>query len=145
MKPNKTLIAVVALAALGGIAACDQIAPAAPQNTPGPVAKPNALNGTYNLLESRCGDPTSDKSLVIDGNKFIFPAATCTVANTEKQVNRTRVTLSCEGSPAAGNRVLDLQSRPDGTLRVTEDTITLTYFQCMKAQASTDSLKGQTM
>ena len=55
------------------------------------------------------------------------------------------MTLSCEGSPAAGNRVVDLQTRRDGTLRVTEDSITLTYFQCMKAAASTDSLVGQTM
>ena len=33
----------------------------------------------------------------------------------------------------------------DGTLRMTEGTITLTYFQCMKATASTDALVGQTM
>lgn len=145
MPKTKLFLALATVAGLGALAACDEIAPATPQNTPGPIAKPNALNGTYNLLESRCGDPTSDKSLVIDGNKFLFPAATCTVASSEPQVNRTRVTLSCEGSPAAGNRVLDLQSRPDGTLRVTEDTITLTYHQCMKAQASTDSLVGQAM
>ena len=140
----KPLLALAAVATLG-IAACDQTAPADPQNTPGPVAKPNALNGTYNLLESNCGDANSDKSLVIDGNKFLFPGATCTVANSETQVNRTRVTLSCTGSPAAGNRIVDLQTRPNGVLRMTEDSLTLTYHQCMKAQASTDSLVGQAM
>lgn len=145
MPKTKLLLALVTVAGLGAVAACDQVAPKAPEPTPGPAAQSSALNGTYNLLASRCGDPTSDKSLVIDGNKFIFPAATCTVASSEAQVNRTRVTLSCSGSPAAGNRVVDLQSRPDGTLRMTEDTVTLTYHQCMKAQASTDSLVGQTM
>ncbi|UXU73947.1 MULTISPECIES: hypothetical protein [unclassified Paracoccus (in: a-proteobacteria)] len=144
MTLRKPLIALAAVASLGIIAACDQVAPASPEPTPGPVAQNNALNGTYNLLQSGCGDPTSDKSLVIDGNKFMFPAATCTVANSEQQVNRTRVTLSCQGSPAAGNRVVDLQLRP-GVLRMTEGSITLNYFQCMKAQASSDSLVGQTM
>lgn len=141
LKPLFALAAVTVL----GIAACDKVAPAVPEPTPGPIAQSNALNGTYNLLQSRCGDPTSDKSLVVDGNKFLFPAASCTVASSEAQVNRTRVTLSCQGSPAAGNRIIDLQTRPDGTLRMTEDTITLTYHQCMKATASTDSLVGQSM
>ncbi|SMO35395.1 hypothetical protein [Paracoccus laeviglucosivorans] len=145
MKMNKPLLALVAVTALGAIAACDQIAPAVPEDTPGPMAQSSALNGTYNLLASDCGDPTSDKSLVIDGNKFMFPGASCTIASSERQVNRTRVTLACEGSPAAGNRIVDLQTRPDGTLRMTEDSITLTYFQCMKASASTDSLVGQSM
>lgn len=145
MKMNKPLLALVGVMALGAVAACDQIAPEVPRNTPGPIAQSNALNGTYNLLESGCGDASSDKGLVIDGNKFLFPAASCTVASSEPQVNRTRVTLSCEGSPSAGNRIVDLQTRPDGTLRLTEDSITLTYFQCMKASASTDSLVGQTM
>lgn len=144
MTVMKPLLALAALATLG-IAACDKVAPAVPEPTPGPMAQSSALNGTYNLLESNCGDPVSDKRLVIDGNKFMFPAATCTVASSEAQVNRTRVTLSCEGSPAAGNRIIDLQTRPDGTLRMTEDSITLTYHQCMKASASTDSLTGQTM
>ncbi|MTH36268.1 hypothetical protein GL279_16860 [Paracoccus limosus] len=145
MPKTKLLLAIATIAGLGAVAACDQIAPQPPEPTPGPAAQSSALNGTYNLLESRCGDPTSDKSLVIDGNKFMFPAATCTVVSAEPQVNRTRVTLACSGSPAAGNRVVDLQSRPDGSLRMTEDTITLTYRQCMKASASTDSLVGQTM
>lgn len=142
---TKALLAFAAVAGMGVLAACDQIAPASPEPTPGPVAQSSALNGTYNLLASNCGETSSDKSLVIDGNKFMFPAATCTVASSEAQVNRTRVTLACEGSPSAGNRVVDLQTRPDGTLRLTEDSITLTYFQCMKASASTDSLVGQTM
>ncbi|MFT4012790.1 MAG: hypothetical protein QM682_05175 [Paracoccus sp. (in: a-proteobacteria)] len=142
---KKPLIALATVMGLGGLAACDQVAPAVPEPTPGPVARSTALNGSYNLLASNCGDVTSDKSLVIDGNRFMFPAATCTVAETDQQVNRTRVTLSCTGSPAAGNRVVDLQTRPDGTLRLTEDTITLTYHQCMKARASSDSLVGQTM
>lgn len=144
MTLTKPLFAFAAVAVLG-LAACDEIAPANPEPTPGPEAQSSALNGTYNLVESDCGDVTSDKSLVIDGNKFMFPGASCTVADTEQQVNRTRVTLACEGSPAAGNRVVDLQTSPDGTLRLTEDSLTLTYFQCMKAQASTDSLVGQTM
>lgn len=142
---TKALLAFATVAGLGVLAACDQIAPATPEPTPGPAAQSSALNGTYNLLESNCGDPTSDKFLVIDGNKFRFPAANCTVADSENQVNRTRVTLACEGSPAAGNRVVDLQTRPDGTLRMTEDSITLTYHQCMKATASSDALVGQTM
>ena len=145
MKLNKPLLALATVAALGLVAACDQVAPGAPEPTPGPMAQSSALNGTYNLLRSDCGDMTSDKSLVIDGNKFMFPGASCTIASSERQVNRTRVTLACEGSPAAGNRIVDLQTRPDGTLRLTEDTITLTYFQCMSAQASTDSLVGQSM
>ncbi len=145
MHLTKPLLALATVAALGGLAACDQVAPVAPEDTPGPIAQSSALNGTYNLLESNCGDPTSDKSLVIDGNKFMFPGATCTIAGSEQQVNRTRVTLACEGSPAAGNRVVDLQTRPDGTLRLTEQSITLTYFQCMKATASSDALVGQTM
>ncbi|MDQ7261521.1 hypothetical protein NM680_06875 [Paracoccus sp. PS-1] len=141
---RKPLFAVAAVATLGIVAACDQTAPANPEPTPGPIAQSNALNGTYNLLESNCGDVASDKSLVIDGNKFIFPGSTCTVANSEQQVNRTRVTLSCDGSPSGGNRVVDLQLRP-GVLRLTEDSITLTYHQCMRATASSDSLVGQTM
>ncbi len=144
MTVMKPLLALAAVATLG-LVACDQVAPTTPEPTPGPIAQSSALNGTYNLLESNCGDPASDKSLVIDGNKFLFPGATCTVANAEQQVNRTRVTLSCEGSPAGGNRVVDLQTRPDGILRLTEDSTTLTYHQCMKATASTDSLVGQTM
>jgi len=145
MTKTKTLYALAAAAVLGGLAACDQAGPVTPEDTPGPVAQSSALNGTYNLLRSDCGDPNSDKSLVIDGNRFIFPAATCTVASSERQVNQTRVTLACEGSPAAGNRVVDLQIRNDGTLRISENSITLTYFQCMKAAASSSSLAGQAM
>lgn len=145
MTLKKPLLALAAIAALGGVAACDQFAPAAPKPTPGPIAQSNALNGTYNLLRSGCGDPTSDKSLVIDGNKFIFPGATCTVSASESQVNRTRVTLSCQGSPAAGNRIVDLQVAKNGDLRVTEDQITLTYHLCNKATASSDALTAQEM
>lgn len=145
MIPIKGILTCALLAGLAGVAACDQVAPVVPEPTPGPIAQSSALNGTYNLLRSGCGDVASDKRLVIDGNKFIFPGATCTAANSEQQVGRTRVTLACEGSPAAGNRVVDLQTRPDGTLRMTEDSITLTYFQCMKATASSDALVGQPM
>ncbi|WP_134678898.1 hypothetical protein [Paracoccus ravus] len=145
MISTKALLACAAAVVLGGLAACDQAPPVNPEPTPGPMAQSSALNGTYNLLQSHCGDITSDKSLVIDGNKFIFPGTTCTVANSEKQVDQTRVTLSCVGSPAAGNRIVDLQTRTDGTLRLTEDSITLTYFQCMKAQASSSALAGESM
>ena len=146
---------VLALAAttLFAVAACSAIdvidsftAPPAPQNTPGPAAQDNALNGVYNLRRSECGQENSEKMLVIDGRKFLFPRASCTVVRSERQPSQTRVTLSCEGdSGSAGNRVIDLQTRSDGTLRVTEDSLTLTYFLCMKAPASTDSLVGQTM
>lgn len=142
---TKAILAFAAVAGLGVLAACDQVAPVAPEDTPGPMAQSSALNGTYNLLRSECGDASSDKLLVIDGNRFNFPGASCTVANTDVQVNRTRVTLACEGSPAAGNRIVDLQTRPDGTLRITEDSITLTYFQCSKSSASSGALVGQTM
>ncbi|GLK63938.1 hypothetical protein F8A10_07470 [Paracoccus kondratievae] len=140
---RKPLFVLAAMAGLGLVAACDQTSPANPEPTPGPIAQDNALNGTYNLLESNCGDAASDKSLVIDGNKFIFPGASCTVANSEQQVNRTRVTLSCDGTPG-GNRVVDLQLRP-GVLRLTENSLTLTYHQCSKAAASSDALVGQTL
>jgi hypothetical protein len=136
---------VLAVLTVLGIAACDRTAPAVPEPTPGPVAQSSALNGTYNLLESNCGDQDSDKRLVIDGNKFLFPAASCTVVSAEPQVNRTRVTLACGGSPGAGNRIVELQSRPDGTLRISERMITLTYHQCTKASASSDSLAGQAL
>lgn len=145
MTARKPLFVLAAVTALGIVAACDRVAPADPEPTPGPVAQPNSLNGTWNLLESHCGDPASDKALVIDGNRFLFPATNCLVANSEQQVNRTRVTLSCEGSHAGGNRVVDLQLRPEGVLRLTEDSMTLTYHQCLRAAASTDSLVGQTM
>lgn len=146
MNMSKPILAFASVALIG-LAACSQeeVAPVVPENTPGPMAQSSALNGTYNLLRSNCGEVGNDKSLVIDGNKFVFPNASCTVVSSEPQVDRTRVTLSCEGSPAAGNRVVDLQTRRDGTLRMTEDSITLTYFQCMKAAASTNSLVGQTM
>lgn len=145
MTSTKSLLVLATVATFGLVAACDQIAPAKPGPTPGPAAQSSALNGTYNLLRSGCGDATSDKGLVIDGSKFIFPGATCTAVNPTQQVGKTRVTLACEGSPAAGNRIVDLQTSPDGTLRMTEDSITLTYFQCMKASASSSSLAGQAM
>ena len=143
---------VLALAAstLFAFAACSAVdtltAPLVPQNTPGPIAQDNALNGVYNLLRSECGQPASDKSLVVDGRKFLFPRASCTVVRSERQPSQTRVTLSCEGGPgSAGNRIVDLQTRADGTMRMTEDSLSVTYFQCMKAPASTDSLVGQSM
>lgn len=145
MNLKKPLFAIAAIVALGAIAACDQSAPPTPEDTPGPAAQSSALNGTYNLLESNCGDVDSDKSLVIDGNKFLFPGATCTIASSERQVNQTRVTLACEGSPAAGNRVVNLQSRPGGVLRVNEGSITLTYYQCMKADSSTSAMVGRAL
>ena len=149
MKLAKPALALAATT-LFALAACDTVenltAPVVPQNTPGPMAQDSALNGTYNLLRSECGQMGSEKSLVIDGRKFMFPRAQCTVVKSERQPSQTRVTLSCEGdSGSAGNRVIDLQTRSDGTLRVTEDSLTLTYFLCMKAPASTDSLVGQTM
>ncbi|TWI29664.1 hypothetical protein [Paracoccus sulfuroxidans] len=141
MKLNKSYLAIAAVVGLAGLAACDKTAPAVPEPTPGPIASSSSLNGTYNLLESQCDNPTSDKSLVIDGNKFIFPGSTCTVASTSSKVNQTEVTLSCD---QGGNRVVLLQSR-EKLLRLTEQTTTLNYFQCSKAQASTDSLVGQTL
>lgn len=137
----KFALPFAALAVVGALAACDKVAPATPETTPGPVAQENALNGSYNLVASRCGDPTSDKSLTIDGNRFIFPGSTCTVASSEQQVNRTQVTLSCAGGPAAGNRIVQLQQRP-GVLRVTEGPNTLTYFQCQKEIASSNTQIG---
>ena len=152
MKPTKVFIAVAALAALGGLAACDsssngnaEIAPAVPEPTPGPVAQSDALNGTYNLRQADCGNVSSPTRLVIDGSSFTFPQTSCTVANSEKQVDRTRVTLACSGSPEAGNRIVDLQVTRNGTLRMTEDETTVTYFQCMKAAASSDALVGRSM
>ena len=149
MTVTKPVLAIAATTLLA-LAACDTVesltAPVVPQNTPGPIAQDSALNGVYNLLRSECGEMGSEKSLVIDGRKFLFPRASCTVVKSERQPSQTRVTLSCEGdSGSAGNRVIDLQTRSDGTLRVTEDSLTLTYFLCMKAPASTDSLVGQTM
>jgi hypothetical protein len=146
---------VLALAAttLFAVAACSAIdvidsftAPPAPQNTPGPAAQDNALNGVYNLRRSECGQENSEKMLVIDGRKFLFPRADCQVVRSERQPSQTRVTLSCAGGPGAeGNRVVDLQTNAEGTLRLTENSLTLTYFQCLKAKASTDSLIGQSM
>lgn len=146
MNKAKPFLALASFALIG-LAACSQeeVAPVTPENTPGPMAQSSALNGTYNLLRSNCGETGGDKSLVIDGNKFVYPRATCTVVSSEQQVNRTRVTLSCEGEGTGGNRVVDLQTRRDGALRLTEGSITLTYFQCMKAPASTNSLVGQSI
>ena len=60
MTARKPLFVLAAVTALGIVAACDRVAPADPEPTPGPVAQPNSLNGTWNLLESHCGDPASD-------------------------------------------------------------------------------------
>lgn len=143
MKHNRVLLTVAAVTALGALVACDYTAPATPQPTPGPVARSSALNGTYNLLQGDCGEV--DKSLVIDGNRFIFPNAACTVANSEKQVSQTQVTLACEGSAAGGNRIVNLQTGRDGRLRLTEGTTTLTYYQCTSAQASSGAMFDQRM
>lgn len=141
MKLKTSYLAVAAIMGLAGLAACDKTAPAVPQPTPGPIASSSSLNGVYNLLESQCGNPTSDKSLVIDGSKFIFPGSTCRVVSTGSKVNQTEVTLACD---QGGNRIVQLQSR-ENLLRLTEQTTTLNYFLCSKAQASTDSLVGQAL
>lgn len=140
MKLNKFFAPLCAVALVTVVAACQdsKVAPVAPEPTPGPIAQSNALNGIYNLRASSCGVVGSDTGLVIDGNKFSFPTSTCTVANSTTQVNRTVVTLSCQGGPAGGNRVVELQSRP-GALRITENGTTLTYFQCARAEASSDT------
>lgn len=151
MTPTKVMIAVAALAALGSLASCGsgsdtgEFAPAAPEPTAGPVAQSNSLNGTYNLRQADCGNTDSPTRLVIDGNRFSFPETICTVTSSEKRVDSNRVVLSCEGNPAAGNRVLDLQVNRSGTLRITEDEKAVNFYQCMRAAASSSSLEGQTM
>ncbi|WP_312531562.1 hypothetical protein [Paracoccus sp. (in: a-proteobacteria)] len=139
MLNKKLFLPLAAIALVGAVAACEKVAPATPEPTPGPMAQSNALNGVYNLRASDCGVADSKTGLTIDGNRFVFPAASCRVANSETQVNRTEVTLACDGSGTGGNRVVQLQSRP-GVLRVTEDHTTLTYFQCAKAAASSDTM-----
>lgn len=140
MKIRKLIAPLGAIALVTVVAACqdEKVAPATPAPTPGPIAQSNALNGIYNLRESSCGVVNSDTGLVIDGNKFSFPNSTCTIANSTTQVNRTVVTLSCQGGANGGNRVVELQSRP-GTLRITENGTSLNYFQCAKAEASSDT------
>ncbi len=138
MLKRSLVLPLAAIALLGAVAACDKVAPANPEPTPGPIAQSNALNGSYNLRASDCGTEGSKTGLTIDGNRFTFPAASCSVANSEQQVNRTEVTLACDGAGTGGNRVVQLQSRP-GVLRVTEDQTTLTYYQCAKAAASSDT------
>lgn len=130
-----------ALAATLALAACDTVAPAIPEPTPGPIAQSNALNGVYNLRASGCGMEGSDTGLIIDGSRFLFPQATCTVANAEQKVGKTEVTLACDGATAGGNRVVDLQIR-DGRLRMTEDQTTVTYYQCEHAIASSSATTG---
>lgn len=144
MKMKSSMLAVLALTGLAAVAACDKVAPPAPEPTPGPSAASNALNGTYNLLESQCGTEGSDTGLVIDGNRLIFPGSTCTVVSSTPEVNRIEVTLSCEGANGSGNRIVSLQSRP-GILRMTEQSTSVNYFQCSRARASSDSLVGQTL
>lgn len=139
MTKTKLFAPLGALALVAAIAACDQVAPATPEPTPGPVAPTNALNGTYDLRQSACGTIDSDTGLTIDGNRFNFPTTSCVVANSETKVNQTEVTLNCDST---GNRVVQLQSRP-GVLRVTENRTSLTYYQCERAQASSDALVGQ--
>ncbi|WP_294925465.1 hypothetical protein [uncultured Paracoccus sp.] len=138
MKALKIATPLCAIAALAALAACETTPPATPEPTPGPSAASNALNGTYNLRASSCGTTGSDTGLVIDGSRFTFPETTCTVAGSEQQVSSTRVTLACQGSPAAGNRIVDLQIR-DNLLRLTEDSMTLNYHLCDRAEASSDT------
>lgn len=139
---TKTLALPLAAIALAGfVAACEKTAPPVPDQTPGPVAASNALNGSYDLRASDCGNEQSSTRMVIDGNRFLVAGSSCTVVDSNLQVNRTEVTLSCAGGELNGNRVLYLQSRPD-VLRVTRDQTTLTYFQCARAAASSDVTGG---
>lgn len=138
---KKLALPLAAIATLGILAACENSAPPVPDQTAGPVAAPNALNGSYNLRSTECGNEASPTRMVIDGNRFLVAGSTCTVVSSEVQVDRTEVTLSCAGGELNGNRVLYLQSRPD-VLRVTRDQTTLTYFQCAKAVASSDVTGG---
>lgn len=139
MMITKTLaLPLAAMALIGAVAACDKVAPAVPAPTPGPIAQSNALDGSYNLRASDCGTEVSKTSLIIDGNRFVYPVANCTVASSEQQVNRTQVTLSCTGGNGPTNRILYLQSRP-GVLRVTDDRNTFTYYQCHRDIASSSA------
>ena len=142
MLTKKLAIPFCALAAVVAIAACNTIAPATPEPTPGPSAQSNALNGVYNLRATDCATMNSSTGLTIDGSRFIFPESSCTVANSEQQVDRTSVTLSCEGGLAAGNRLIELQIR-DNLLRLTEGQTTLSYYLCERAQASSDTMVGR--
>ena len=137
----------LALAAFAALAACEptttttitapgaepvvvvdgpDMAPAAPTPTAG-IDRADTMNGTWNLVASKCGDPASDSRLVINGTKFTFPTSECTATGSTAKGNATSVNLGCSGS---ANRVLDFTMRP-GILRVTEDTTTLTYYRCM--------------
>lgn len=138
MKTLKIAAPLFALAAMAALAACDTTAPATPEPTPGPIAQSNALNGVYNLRSSGCGDIASNTALTIDGGRFIFPQATCTVANSEQKGNKTQVTLSCAGITTGGNRIVDLQIR-EGMLRMTEDQTSVNYYQCERAVASSNT------
>ncbi len=139
MKLLRIAAPLALVVATGVIAACDTVAPAVPEPTPGPIAQSNALNGVYNLRASACGQVGSDTGLTIDGSTFTFPNATCKVASTESRVSSTRVTLSCDGSNTGGNRVVDLQVR-DNLLRLTEDSTTISYYLCDRAPASSDAM-----
>lgn len=141
MKALKIATPLCALAAIAALAACDTVAPATPEPTPGPIAQSNALNGVYNLRASGCGTVGSDTGLIIDGSRFMFAGATCTVANSQKMGNKTQVTLSCDGATTGGNRIIDLQIR-DGLLRMTEDQISVNYYQCESAIASSSATEG---
>jgi hypothetical protein len=102
------------------------IAPDAPEATSG-TPSGATLDGTWNLLASQCGDPTSEGRLVIQGNKFTFPTAECTAGASQVQTNYTSVSLGCSG---AANRQLNISLRPN-QMRVTEGETTLTYYRCM--------------
>lgn len=70
----------------------------------------------------------SDKSLVIDGNKFMFFGVSCIIVGFECQVNCMCVMLVCEGLFVVGNWIVDLQNCLDGMLCLIEDMIMLIYF-----------------
>lgn len=142
MKTLKTVTPLCALAAILAIAACDTTAPATPEPTPGPIAQSNALNGVYNLRASACGVEGSDTALTIDGSRFLFPTATCTVVDSQQKVGKTEVTLACDGATAGGNRIIDLQIHHD-QLRMTEDQVSVNYHQCEHAVASSSATVGR--
>lgn len=104
-----------------------EVAPAAPTANSGDVKGADSMDGTWNLVAKDCGKADAKGSLVIQGNKFTFPAAECTATGSKVETNFTSVSLGCSGAP---NRQLNISIKP-GVMRVTEDTTTLTYYKCM--------------
>lgn len=106
------------------------VPPAPPTAASGPIDPPNSLNGSWNLARGHCGEPTSTTSLLIQGNKFTYPGAQCTAANSTAGTGTTDVTLSCNDVGGnATNRLLKLALGQD-RLRVTEGQTTLIYYSC---------------